>query len=110
MDQATTSTRPVRRQGRYWLCTIPRTDWEPHLPEVCSYIKGQAERGNETAYEHWQILVVTKKKVSLTALKRILGTANNGQSIHGELSRSDAADEYVWKEDTRIDGTQVFLK
>lgn len=28
------------------------------------------------------------------------------ETAHCELSRSEAADEYVWKEDTRIEGTQ----
>lgn len=91
-----------RRQGRYWLLTIPRGDWTPDLPAICSYVKGQAEIGQETSYEHWQVLAVTKKKCSLTAIKN----GFNIERLHGELTRSDAANEYVWKEDTRIDGTQ----
>lgn len=29
-----------------------------------------------------------------------------GDTCHGELSRSEAASDYVWKEDTRVEGTQ----
>lgn len=96
----------VRRQGRYWLLTLSKNSWTPHLPEICNYIKGQAETGDETGYEHWQVLCVTKRKTSLTAIKRGLGALDDGRGIHGELSRSDAANEYVWKEATRIEGTQ----
>jgi len=106
MDQASTRSNNLRRQGCYWLLTIAKGQWTPHLPEICSYIKGQAEIGEETAYEHWQVLAITKRKVSLTAIKRGIGTLDNGRSIHGELSYSKASSEYVWKEATRVDGTQ----
>lgn len=86
-----------RRQGVYWLLTIPENDFEPYHPEEAAYIKGQRERGNDTGYVHWQILVVLRRKGSLSAVKRIFGA-----SCHAELSRSAAANEYVWKEDSRI--------
>lgn len=91
-----------RRQGRYWLLTIPRNLWEPVLPDQCSYIKGQAETGAETSYEHWQVLAVFKKKVSIAGVKSIPGFG----TAHAELSRSSAANDYVWKEATRVDGTK----
>lgn len=97
-----TRSTTIRTQGRYWLLTIRKDDWTPDLPELCSYVKGQAERG-EGGFEHWQVLAVTKRKARLAAIKR----AFNVESLHGELTRSDAANEYVWKEDTRIDGTCV---
>jgi len=92
-----------RRQGLYWLLTIPAEDWA--VPDVCpacvQYCRGQKEAGEEGGYLHWQLLCVFKSKVSLSTVKEVFG-----QSVHGELSRSAAADEYVWKEATRIDGSQ----
>lgn len=91
-----------RRQGIYWLLTIPKESWEPCLPPGVQYIKGQAERGEDTGYEHWQVLVILERKGSLTSIKSIFGITG----IHGELTRSKAAEDYVWKEATRMEGTQ----
>lgn len=87
-----------RRQGTYWLGTIKREEWEPRLEEGIVYCKGQLERGEETSYEHWQVFVVTSRKQSLSGMRRIFGQS----SAHWELTRSSAAENYVWKEDTRI--------
>lgn len=70
------------------------------VPPVC-YIKGQKEQGGTTGLIHWQILAQTSKKVTLAQLKRCFVP-----QAHVELSRSSAADAYVWKEDTRIEGSQ----
>lgn len=40
----------------------------------------------------------------MAAVKKIFG-----ESCHAELSRSSAATDYVWKDDTRVDGTQFEL-
>lgn len=94
-----------RRQGVYWILTIPLAEWEPEeLPEGVAYIKGQAEKGSATSYEHWQMLVVMQKKCSLARIKHIFG-----REAHAELTRSAAADAYVWKDDTAIDGTRFEL-
>lgn len=94
-------------QGVYWLLTIPADAWTP--PETCpddiAYIKGQRERGNTTGYEHWQLLAIFKRSVRVAAVKRVFG----GQRVHCELSRSAAADAYVWKDDTSIAGTRFEL-
>lgn len=87
----------ARRQGVYWILTIPENDFNPYLPEECCYIKGQRERGEETGYVHWQVLTVLRRKGSLATIKGIFG-----DTVHAELSRSSASNEYVWKEDTRI--------
>lgn len=92
-----------RRQGVYWLLTIPFNCFTPWLPPGISYIKGQLERG-EGGYLHWQLLIVCTRKASLAGLKR-----GFGPEAHCELSRSSASDEYVWKEDTRVPGTQFEL-
>lgn len=92
------------QQARYWLLTIPFHCFVPYLPPGLCYIRGQLEQGNDTGYLHWQILAITDRKCTLQGIKRLLGA-----EVHAEPSRSMAADEYVWKEDTRIDGTQFEL-
>lgn len=91
-------------QGIYWLLTIPHAHFTPFLPESVAYIRGQLEQGGDTGYLHWQILAVFKSKCRLRHVKSIFGDA-----LHAELSKSKAADDYVWKEDTRVDGTQFEL-
>jgi len=91
-------------QARYWLLTIPHHFFVPYLPPGICFIRGQLEQGDDTGYLHWQILAITNRKCTLYGIKRLLG-----DQIHAEPSRSVAADEYVWKEDTRIAGTQFEL-
>lgn len=91
-------------QARYWLLTIPHYAFTPYLPPNVAYIRGQLESGSEGGYLHWQVLVIFERKFRLAGLKAIFGTA-----VHAEPSRSSAADEYVWKEDTRVAGTQFEL-
>jgi len=90
--------QPRRRQGIFWLLTIPRSDFtEPSaLPDGLAWIRGQLERG-EGGFEHWQIMVALSEKSSLRSVKRRFGN-----TCHGELSRSAAANDYVWKESSRI--------
>lgn len=88
----------------YWLLTIPHADFTPFLPRSVCFIRGQLERGAEAGYLHWQILAVFSSQQRLAHVKRIFGP-----TAHAEPSRSAAADEYVWKEDTRVDGTQFEL-
>jgi hypothetical protein len=45
--------------------------------------------------------VALSSKSSLAGIKRIFG-----DSVHAELTRSAGANDYVWKEDTRVEGTQ----
>jgi len=91
-------------EGRYWMLTIPMADWHPtELPEDVAYIRGQGEEG-AGGYRHWQVLVVFERNVRLRMCKsRFVDTA------HCELSRSVAADAYVWKDDTCIEGTRFEL-
>lgn len=92
-------------QGRYFLLTIPHHHFVPYLPNGVSYIKGQLEQGaGETAYLHWQLLVAFPKKIRPLGVKAIFG-----DQCHVELSRSSAANDYVWKEETRVAGTQFEL-
>lgn len=95
---------PAVQQGIYWLLTIPHASFTPYLPPGVAYIKGQLELSNETQFLHWQILVACNTKCRLAAVKRIFG-----EQVHAELTKSSAANDYVWKEDTRVDGTQFEL-
>lgn len=92
-----------RRQGRYWMGTIPQHGFTPYLPPGVAYIRGQLELGGDGNYLHWQILIVFSKKVSLSVLRAMFGT------WHFELTRTGAAADYVWKEATRVDGTRFEL-
>lgn len=91
-------------QARYWLLTIPHHEFLPYLPRSVVYLRGQLESGVATNYLHWQLLAIFGAKIRLAGVKRIFGS-----QCHAEPSRSDAANEYVWKEDTAIEGTRFEL-
>lgn len=95
----------ARRQGRWWILTIPELQFvlPTELPVGIAYLKGQLELG-EGGFRHWQLFTICLRKSSLASIKRIFG-----QQCHAELTRSDAAEEYVWKEETRVAGTQFEL-
>lgn len=99
------ANRPSQ-QARYWLLTIPHADWtQPEiLPNGIVWLRGQRERGSDTGYIHWQLFAAFDKKVRLAGVKRIFGN-----TCHAEPSRSSAAEEYVFKEDTAIEGTRFEL-
>lgn len=88
-------------QARFWLLTIPHADFVPYQPPTVDYIRGQLERGNDTGYLHWQICVHFSRKLRLRGVKSIFG-----DTAHAEPSRSDAARDYVWKDDTAIRETR----
>lgn len=96
---------PNNAQGRYWLLTIPGNDWQPPtvLPAGINYLVGQKEKG-ASGYEHWQLLVLFDKNKRLAAVKSAFTS-----TTHAELSRSSAADSYVQKDDTAIEGTRFLL-
>lgn len=95
---------PSIRQGKYWLLTIPQHLFLPYLPPSVAYIKGQTEIGASTGYLHWQILCVFVRKIRLGGVKKVFGDC-----IHAEPSKSEAANSYVWKEDTAVVGTRFEL-
>lgn len=88
-----------RRQGVWWILTIPHCDFVPYLPPGVRFIQGQAEEGSGTGFRHWQICLCLSKKGSLATISRIFGTG-----LHAELTRSSAAREYCLKPETRIEG------
>lgn len=86
------------------MLTIPVHEFMPYLPKDVEYIKGQMEIGSgENGYHHWQILVSFIKKVTLFKVLNVFG------KFHAELTRSEAADEYVFKDDTFVEGTRFEL-
>lgn len=90
------SVKNEMRQARYWICTVPRDDWEPCLPSGAAWIIGQPELG-ESGYRHWQLMVSFPAKKSLAQVKECFGL----QGMHAEPTRSAAAETYVRKEETR---------
>ena len=94
------------QQFQWWICTIPAPDWNPPLvlPAGVSYLRGQRELGSNTGYSHWQLCVRLERKGTLATMRGIFG-----QTGHYEPTRSQAAIEYCWKEDTRVEGTQFEL-
>lgn len=101
-DMATNATS----QARYWLLTIPEAAWSPpsELPPGICYLRGQLEVGESNGFRHWQALVAFKTKKRLRGVKEVFG-----RECHAEPGRSNAARDYVWKEDTRVAGTQFEL-
>lgn len=88
-------------QAKIWLLTIPKENFTPHLPESAVYIRGQAEVGAETGYQHWQVLVFFHNAKRLRHVKSVFG-----RECHAEPSKSAAADQYVWKDDTAVPDTR----
>jgi len=89
-------------QGIFWIATIPHAGFTPYLPDGVSWIRGQLELG-EGGFLHWQICFSLCRKGTVQAGRRIFGP------WHLELTRSAAARDYVWKEETRVAGTQFEL-
>nr|UOF82859.1 rep protein [Cressdnaviricota sp.] len=95
---------PHIRQARYYILTIPERYLDPtelELNDNLSYIKGQLEVGVEGGYRHWQLLAYFRKKVTIAYVKQFFGT-----HAHVEASRSNAIEKYVWKEETKVAGTE----
>jgi len=94
----------ARRQGIFWLLTCPCPNSvisdcaaNGSLPTGIVWMHGQQERGESTGYLHYQLVVAFSKKVALSGVKRVFG-----EGIHAELSRSEAAEAYCHKEETRV--------
>lgn len=92
--------------GRYWLGTLPIDSFifPSPLPETVTWFKGQQEKAPTTGYIHVQCIAGFKRNVRLASVKRIFGSQG-----HWELTRSDAADAYVHKDETHVPGTRFEL-
>jgi len=95
-----------REKVRWWIGTVPIASFvekqgtdEFTIPDWIGYSRGQKEQGAETGYIHVQMVVWCKKPQRLFRLRSWLPG-------HWEPTKSSAALSYVWKEDTRIEGSQ----
>lgn len=100
VSEGNTTASHEMSQVRFWILTIPASDWSfpDELPDGVQYLIGQLERG-ESGFEHFQLLVHFQRAVRLAAVKRIFG-----DTCHAEKAVARAAEDYVTKEDTRIEG------
>lgn len=81
------------------MCTIPEASFSPDGPwqQSVLWVRGQVEIGDLTGYRHWQLLAAFPRKQSLAGVRRVFGADG-----HYELTRSGAADAYVWKDETAV--------
>jgi len=93
------------QQSTYFLLTVPKANWSvpEELPDGIVWMKGQEEIG-EGGFHHYQLVVATKKKTTVTSLKKRFC-----EQAHVEHCRSPAANAYVWKEDTAVPDTRFEL-
>jgi len=88
--------------GRFWILTIAHNEYTPYLPAALSYVRGQLELG-AGGFLHWQIVAAWPKTVRLSAVRKLFGPH------HAELTKSDAAFDYVWKDETAVENTRFEL-
>lgn len=95
----------MSKQYSWFILTIKEDEFNPEngLPEGIDYMRGQKEQG-EGGFVHWQIVAHYARKVRIGGAKKCFSN-----TAHLEPTRSSAAIDYVWKEETRIDGTQFEL-
>lgn len=91
--------------GRFFLLTIPAASWTTptELHPDLSWVRGQQETA-ASGFLHWQVACRSFKVSRISKIKTLFCP-----QAHVELSRSAAANDYVWKEDTRVEGTQFEL-
>jgi len=98
----------IMAQGRFWLFTDFNVETEYDISETnidladafwksrsAIWSKGQLEMCPDTQRLHWQFMVAFDKKIRLGGVKVLLG-----DTVHAELSRSNAANDYVWKDES----------
>lgn len=86
----------------HWILTVPHHAFTPYLPNQCTYIVGQLESG-EGGFLHWQFVVGFKAQTRLSAVIKVFG------KYHAEPTKTQAAEDYCQKEETRVEGTQFSL-
>lgn len=86
--------------ARYWIGTL--YEWTPpeSPTQPCIWLKGQAETCPTTGRRHHQVIAGFSRAVRLAQVKSLVGSG------HWEKTRSQAAEEYVWKEATSVEGTR----
>lgn len=86
--------------ARYWLGTCFCDARPAALPSSCVWIKGQQEECPTTTRLHWQLYV------SFSSQQRLAAVRSKLCGCHWEPSRSAAAEAYVWKDETAVEGTR----
>jgi hypothetical protein len=101
-----TNARQNTKQAKYWLLTIPDSTWNPpkDLYPGTVYLSGQQELGSSTSYKHWQVLVCFSQKKTLNQCKSYFTP-----QTHAEPSKSEAARDYVHKDESSVPGTRFEL-
>lgn len=91
-------------QARYWIITLSCaiSPLQPEITHPVVFGKGQQEIG-ESGFRHWQFIIILCEKASLRTIQRLY------PGSHAEPSRSKAAESYVWKEETAVEGTRFEL-
>jgi len=98
-------TSSVRmEQVRWWMLTIPQSEFMPYLPPGITYCKGQLETA-ATGFAHWQLCVSFDRSQRLAAVKKTFGTKAHCEPIRN-IEQSLA---YVWKVETAIEGTRFIM-
>jgi len=90
------------KQYLYWApntASVAANVWKvpTELEEDWVYTEGQEEMG-EGGFIHYQFVLVLKKKTTLKAMQR------RYPGVHWEPSRSDAANAYCSKPESRVPG------
>src|SRR6187431_973009 len=80
-------SKSKRKQGIFWILTIPQYAFTPFLPTPCSWITGQLELG-EGGFLHWQCVVAFSKKISRRGVREVFGP------YFCELTISAKADDF----------------
>lgn len=92
---------PPSKPARHWIGTIREEDFEPKEELITGgvvWLRGQLEEG-EGGFRHWQLVCSFKSPARLSAITSLF-------KGHWEPTRSEAARDYVWKPETRVEGTQ----
>lgn len=95
----------MNNPSRHFILTISARDnvFQPTasiLSRDLVYVRGQLELG-ESGFLHWQLVASFSRAIRRSAVLRLFPGG-----AHVEPTRSEAARDYVWKQDTRVDGTQ----
>jgi len=101
--QSSSSSGQQPANSRHFILTVPHYLFTPYLPHGIAYIKGQLEC-SASGFLHWQLIVSTGKSCRISAVVKIFGTG-----IHVESIFSEGASDYVWKDDTAVEGTRFEL-
>ena len=88
--------------SRWYILTLPYNKYvfaPSSNPDGVTYMRGQLEL-SESGLLHWQFVLHLASPQRSGFVRRLYPSA------HVEATRSSAACTYVWKEDTRVDGSQ----